>query len=138
MIRTKRKIAPAATAEMTNEVPGETPTDHIPKKMNNPSPIAQAAEVMPLSMLGGRKCTGGILLGTKKLTEPVTLSSTAPADFRLPPTVARSDFDLLAPRARCKRDSRALSARDQELERRFGRNLRKVQFSTFSTARSSF
>ncbi len=46
-------------------------------------------------------------LDQKKFTEPVALSSTTPANFRLPPTVARCSFDLPALRARCKGQSRA-------------------------------
>jgi len=41
----------------------------------------------------------------QKLAEPVSLSSTLPTNFRLPPTAARLGFDLLALRARRKRDS---------------------------------
>ena len=41
-------------------------------------------------------------VGPKKLTEPVALSSTASADFPLPGTALRSDFVLLALRARRK------------------------------------
>src|SRR5262245_10390081 len=39
----------------------------------------------------------------KKFAEPVALSSTQPSDFGLPPTVLRFSFDLLALRARRKR-----------------------------------
>jgi hypothetical protein len=41
--------------------------------------------------------------------EPVALSSTGPANFRLPPTVAGPDFDLVALRARRRQDTRGLS-----------------------------
>jgi hypothetical protein len=41
----------------------------------------------------------------QKFTEPVALSSTASADLPLPGTALRSDFVLLALRARCKRDT---------------------------------
>ena len=43
----------------------------------------------------------------QKLTEPVALSSTASADFPLPGTALRSDFVLLALRARCKQHTNA-------------------------------
>jgi hypothetical protein len=45
----------------------------------------------------------------QKLTEPVALSSTASADFPLPGTALRSDFVLLALRARCKQHTNALT-----------------------------
>jgi len=41
----------------------------------------------------------------KKFTEPVALSSAEPTGFPLPRTASRLGLDLLALRARCKRDS---------------------------------
>src|SRR5262245_59805485 len=69
----------------------------------------------------------------KKFAEPVSLSSALPTNFRLPPTAARLGFDLLALRARRKRDSRDVKRSDQGLSERRVRNLQKIQFSTFST-----
>ena len=45
----------------------------------------------------------------QKFTEPVALSSTASADLPLPGTALRSDFVLLALRARCKQHTNALA-----------------------------
>jgi len=70
-----------------------------------------------------------------KVAEPVALSSTLPTNFRLPPTAARLGFDLLALRARRKRDSRGVKTSIQGPSERRGRNLQKIQFSTFSTGR---
>src|SRR6266545_4347237 len=46
----------------------------------------------------------GKRMGPKKFAEPVSLSSTPPADFPLPRTAARLGFVLLALRARRKQD----------------------------------
>src|SRR5438128_6073761 len=69
----------------------------------------------------------------QKLAEPVSLSSTLPTNFGLPPTVARLGFDLLALRARRNRDTREAAWPFQDLSDRRRRNLQKIQFSTFST-----
>src|SRR5437763_275018 len=45
-------------------------------------------------------------MGPKKFTEPVALSSPQPTDLPLARTTSRLGFDLLAPRARCKGQSR--------------------------------
>src|SRR5207244_194659 len=47
--------------------------------------------------------------GPKKFAEPVSLSSTASADFRLPATAFGLGFDLLALRARRKEESNVSS-----------------------------
>src|SRR6266540_4386923 len=47
----------------------------------------------------------GKRMGPKKFAEPVSLSSTPPADFPLPRTAARLGFVLLALRARRRQDS---------------------------------
>jgi hypothetical protein len=73
----------------------------------------------------------------KKFAEPVSLSSTLPTNFRLPPTAARLGFDLLALRARRKRHSRDVKGSVQGLSERRVRNLQKIQFSTFSTGRKA-
>src|SRR5215211_4026153 len=93
-------------------------------------------------MLGGRRWKdiaraillsdlGQLRVGPKKLAEPVALSSTLPTNFRLPPTAARLGFDLLALRTRRKRDSRDVKTSIQGPSERRGRNLQKIQFSTF-------
>src|SRR5438094_10632691 len=75
-------------------------------------------------MLGSRRCIWGVILascfgagenvtrtGPKKFAEPVSLSSTASADFRLPATAFGLGFDLLALRARRKWESNVSSKR---------------------------
>src|SRR3954454_17271484 len=124
-----------------------------PAQMKSPSEKAQRNEVIPLSILGGRKCTGRLYrasptqqsesrnekeephgvsrTGPKKFAEPVALSSTASADFRLPATTFGFSFDLLALRARRKRESRGPQGSHQGVRKRHGRNLRIFLFSTF-------
>jgi hypothetical protein len=63
---------------------------------------------------------------TKKFTEPVALLSTSPVNLRLPPTALGSCFDLLALRARCKRELRARPPQLQGRAKREGCNLRKL------------
>src|SRR3954453_9156075 len=63
---------------------------------------------------GGPSCSSA-----KRFTEPVTLSSTIPADFppsalRLPRTASGGDFDLLASRARCEEKPMRRHRGDQE------------------------
>src|SRR3954468_2941667 len=62
------------------------------------------------------------MLQRQKVTEPVALSSASPGNFRpsalrLLPTALRSDFDLLALRARCK-GKRTRSDRSRQEGRR--------------------
>src|SRR5918912_3467941 len=123
--------------------------------MNTPRPSAHRNAVIPGSMLGGRKCIAGIVIswgnlpvspdpfhwsaprtgdfvaGPKKFAEPVSRSSTASADLPLPGTAFGLGFDLLALRARRKRHRTKCVVRDQVIGKGRGRNLRKVQFSTF-------
>ena len=67
--------------------------------------------------------------GPKKFTEPVALSSTFPVNLRLPPTALGSGFDLLALRARCKRELRGPAGAAQGRQDRVSRNLRKEQYA---------
>src|SRR3954462_10198397 len=69
----------------------------------------------------------------KKFTEPVALLSASPGNFRpsalrLLPTALRSDFDLLALRARCKREPRGWVARLQGALEPPARTLRGLRF----------
>src|ERR1700744_348367 len=87
--------------------------------MKRPKNTAHTNDVMPWSKAGGRRGTRAILVhrkdggprlalpDQKKFTEPVALLSTSPVNLRLPPTALGSGFDLLALRARCKRELRA-------------------------------
>src|SRR5437763_7014951 len=78
--------------------------------MKRPKKTAQTKAMTPWSKAGGRRCTRAILPASdqKKFTEPVALSSTFPGNLRLPPTTLGSGFDLLALRARCKREPRRI------------------------------
>jgi hypothetical protein len=69
--------------------------------------------------------------GPKKFAEPVSLSSTASADFRLPATAFGFGFDLLALCARRKWESRDVETEGQGVSKGRGRNLRIFHFSTF-------
>ena len=53
----------------------------------------------------------------QKFAEPVSLSSTLPTGLRLPPSAARMGFDLLALRARRKKETRVLTAPDARAPR---------------------
>ena len=66
----------------------------------------------------------------QKFTEPVALSSTASADFPLPGTALRSDFVLLALRARCKQHTNALARTVKGVGNSRVRNLRTFLFPT--------
>jgi hypothetical protein len=62
-----------------------------------------------------------------KFSEPGALSSTAPTNFRLPPTAYRSGIDLLASRARCKGESTGRRGAGSR-----GRKSLRPQIATFS------
>ena len=63
--------------------------------------------------------------------ESISLSSTGPADLRLPPTAFASGFDLLALRARRKRESRRGQVLPQEVQTTKRAQFAEIQFSTF-------
>jgi hypothetical protein len=74
--------------------------------------------------------TGGRSIRDQRFTEPGALSSTAPIDFppsalRLPRTASGDDFDLLASRARCKKDSTGSARADARVAER--ENVRKLR-----------
>jgi hypothetical protein len=69
-------------------------------------------------------------LAPKVFAEPVSLSSTVPAGFRLPPTATGSGFDLLTLRARRKGKVTVGRVPVQEVENRRVRYLRIIQLST--------
>ena len=69
--------------------------------------------------------------GTKKFAEPVSLSSTALVDFPLAGTVLEFGFDLLGPRARRKRQSRAFAGASQGVGNTSFPQFAEIQFSTF-------
>ena len=73
----------------------------------------------------------------QKFAEPVSLSSTALADFPLPGTVLEFGFDLLGFRARRKRQSRGSARAVQEVRKRRVRNLRKFNFPHFHSSECS-
>src|SRR4051812_45623561 len=86
-------------------------------------------------MAGGRRCIAGeilpVVLDQKKFTEPVALLSTSPVNLRLPPTALGSGFDLLALRARCKRELRGSRPSRQALSQRNCRILRAANYPHF-------
>src|SRR6266516_1230605 len=67
----------------------------------------------------------------KKFAEPVSLSSTALADFPLPGTALELGFGLLGLRARRKSQPRGWARPVQGVGEREGRNLRKFNFPHF-------
>ena len=69
--------------------------------------------------------------GAVSFAEPVSLPSTSPADFRLPPTAFARGFDLLTSRTRRRGDSKTCPGRTQGARERSPRILRSFLFSTF-------
>ena len=65
-----------------------------------------------------------------KFAEPVSLSSTAPADFPLPGTALEFGFDLLGSRARRKEESMASSRGLQGVESTSRPQFAEIQLST--------
>ena len=63
--------------------------------------------------------------------ESISLSSTGSADLRLPPTASGSGFDLLALRARRKRESRRGHVLPQEVRKTKMAQFARIQLSTF-------
>src|SRR5215208_135359 len=61
----------------------------------------------------------------QKFAEPVALSSTVSTGFGLPPTTTRYGFDLVALRARRKRQPTKPGVSSQDLAGRSSRNLRE-------------
>ena len=78
----------------------------------------------------GRNCDPR-LLDHKKFSEPGALSSPDPTNFRLPPTASRIGLDLLASRARCKREARASAG---ERQGRRARRVRKLRLFLYTMA----
>src|SRR5476649_302986 len=126
---------------MMNVVAPPNPSAWPPIQIRTKKKIAQRSEMTPWSNAGGRRCiTRRILLKrrpraglpafwTKKFTEPVALSSTFPVNLRLPPTALGSGFDLLALRARCKRELRGPVGWEQGWQIGNSRNLRKYLYA---------
>src|SRR5215475_12450067 len=105
--------------------------------MKSPKKSAQRSAVTPLSHAGRR--TGEILAtrtGPKKFTEPVALSSTSPVNLRLPPTALGSGFDLLALRARCKREATHAAGVDQGARERKRCTLRSQTYPLVHVGRN--
>src|SRR6266536_4440402 len=63
--------------------------------------------------------------------ESISLSSTGPDDLRLPPTAFASGFDLLALRARRKRESRRGQVLPQEVRKKKRAQFARIQLFTF-------
>ena len=69
----------------------------------------------------------------KKFSEPGALSSSAPTNFRLPPTAYRCGLDLLASRARCKEEPKGVKGWGSR-----GLELEKPQIAIFSLKGPTF
>src|SRR5207245_5393003 len=80
----------------------------------------------PVRLVAARRLASG---PDQKFTEPGALSSPVPTDLRLPPSALRDGFDLLASRARCRRETRASKDRAQEVREGEVRKVRTF-FST--------
>jgi len=78
----------------------------------------------------GPKRNGGPW-ATVSFAEPISLSSPGSADLRLPPTASGSGFDLLALRARRKRESRRGHGLWQEVRTTKIAQFARIQLSTF-------
>src|SRR6478752_4987436 len=63
--------------------------------------------------------------------ESISLSSTGSDDLRLPPTAFASGFDLLALRARRKKESRRGQVLPQEVQTTKRTQFARIQLSTF-------
>jgi hypothetical protein len=88
----------------------------------------ESAGLLRVEKLSGR--VSRRTLAPKVFAEPVSLSSTVPAGLRLPPTATGSGFDLLALRARRRREGNRGRVPVQVVENRRGRYLRIIQLST--------
>src|SRR5256886_15406875 len=69
--------------------------------------------------------------GGLSFAESISLSSTGSADLRLPPPAFASGFDLLALRARRKRESRRGQVLPQEVRKTKRAQFAEIQVSTF-------
>ena len=114
----RRRSRTPATAPTMNVTALPKPTALPPIQMKSPKKSAHRNEMIPWSKAGRRRCIAAPILpnvrtrlGPKKFTEPVALLSTFPVNLRLPPTALGSGFDLLALRARCKREGRRPASR---------------------------
>ena len=93
--------------------------------------LAAATVLTRLRVANGGPIRKGDPRAALSFAESISLSSTGPADLRLPPTAFASGFDLLALRARRKWESRRGQVLSQEVRRRKGRNLQKFNFPHF-------
>jgi hypothetical protein len=80
----------------------------------------------PCEKAGALRCMRARSYPDQEFTEPVALSSTSPVNLWLPPTAPGSGFDLLALRARCKREPRARRVGAQGARQRVSRYLREL------------
>ena len=97
----------AAEADGAAADPDEEPEEERPEERDDPVVDGGEAKVHRAPILPNVPHR----LGPKKFSEPVALSSTFPVNLRLPPTALGSGFDLLALRARCKREGRGRAPR---------------------------
>src|SRR6476646_5312958 len=96
-----------------------------------PSRVRQPEVDMARERLGAfarwkSRVSGFPISAQKEFTEPVALSSTRPADRPLPRRACELSFDLLALRARCKREPRGHGLTGQAAYSPDCRNLRAI------------
>ena len=141
--RTKRKIPNPATPATTREIaarPADRDVRRRRCRARTRPPTAATAVLWDMagarsldtardSRQTARRRTGGCVpeRAQKKFTEPVALSSPEPVGFPLPRTAPRLGFDLLALRARCKRELSRPGEALQECSRK-----RRAQFAPSS------
>src|SRR5919201_5896307 len=90
--------------------------------------MPQRNATTPWSIEGGRRCTIG---WDHSFAEPVSLSSPVCTDLRLPATASTHGFDLLAFRARRKRQTRRSQGGVQEVMVTSKPQFAEISFSTF-------
>jgi hypothetical protein len=124
----------AMDADGDESEPDEEPEPERPEKGRHTAVDAGRSEMHPKAIVGNvrpseTRVWHGVL--DQRFAEPVSLSSTASADFPLPGTALGLGFDLLALRARRKRQPTKCKRLDQVVGKGHGRNLRNFPFSTF-------
>src|SRR6476619_6635200 len=113
---------PTRTASQVNRRPRSTTlklTDAAPPSLGQPR------------TLEGPKMKERTRGPALSFAESISLSSTGSDDLRLPPTAFASGFDLLALRARRKKESRRGQGLWQEVQTRKRSQFARIQLSTF-------
>ena len=121
-------------ADEDGEPDEKTAALHDAEAYGFPSPVGELAAAT-LSTRHRSPAGGPIRNGDPRVAvsfaESISLSSTGSADLRLPPTAFGSGFDLLALRARRKKESRRGQVLPQEVPTMKRAQFAEIQFSTF-------